>query len=222
MRNLFFLALAIASLLFACSPARKIGSSARQNVLNDAALQTAHVGISIYDAGAGKYVYNYQGDKYFVPASNTKIPTCYAAMKYLGDSLVGARLSLAEDSALEIYPAGDPTFLHPDFVHQPLFKEIKKFKTIRWNLNGWQAKRWGSGWSWNDYDASYMAERSPFPVYGNVIRFFLSGDTLKALQKTFQYGFQFPILFLNIISRRKRYNQKCFRLTGQLMRIVFI
>ena len=27
--------------------------------------------------------------------------------------------------------------------------------------------RWGSGWSWNDYQEDYMAERSAFPIYGN-------------------------------------------------------
>jgi D-alanyl-D-alanine carboxypeptidase/D-alanyl-D-alanine-endopeptidase (penicillin-binding protein 4) len=33
----------------------------------------------------------------------------------------------------------------------------------------WKDERWGSGWTWNDYDASYMAERSSFPIFGNVI-----------------------------------------------------
>lgn len=183
MRKQFFLSIVTVSFLFACSPAKQLGRSAKQNVLDDPALQTAHVGISVYEPATGKYLFNFQGDKYFVPASNTKIPTCYAAMKYLGDSLVGARLSVADDSALEIYPSADPTFLHPDFVRQPLLKEISRYKTIRWNLTGWQSKRWGSGWSWNDYDASYMAERSPFPIYGNVIRFSLAGDTLKSTSK---------------------------------------
>src|SRR4051812_30003942 len=75
----------------ACSPSKQIKKSAEKNVLKDSALQTAHVGISIFDPSSNKYLYNYQGDKYFVPASNTKLPTCYAAMKYLGDSLPGLR-----------------------------------------------------------------------------------------------------------------------------------
>ena len=77
--------------LSSCSIQQKISKSAKQLVLSDSSLLTAHVGISIYEPSTGKYWYNYQGDKYFVPASNTKIPTCYAAMKYLGDSLVGLR-----------------------------------------------------------------------------------------------------------------------------------
>src|SRR5947207_7267614 len=77
-------------ILTSCSIQKQISKSAQQ-VIKDSSLLTAHVGISIYEPAANKYWYNYQGDKYFTPASNTKLPTCYAAMKYLGDSLVGLR-----------------------------------------------------------------------------------------------------------------------------------
>src|SRR5215510_12188573 len=107
-------------LITSCSVQKKIAKSAKEKLLNAPALQTAHVGISIYDPASGKYWYNYQGDKYFVPASNTKIPTCYAAMKYLGDSLK-CFLSMENDTAMLILPAGDPTFLHPDYKFQPAF-----------------------------------------------------------------------------------------------------
>src|SRR5215831_4753697 len=76
-------------ILVGCSVSKQISKSAQQLVIKDSSLLAAHVGISIYEPSSGKYWYNYQGDKYFVPASNTKLPTCYAAMKYLGDSLVG-------------------------------------------------------------------------------------------------------------------------------------
>ena len=69
-----------------CSVSKQIARSANEDVLSSKPLQAAHVGLSIFDPASNKYLYNYQGDKYFVPASNTKIPTCYAAMKYLGDS----------------------------------------------------------------------------------------------------------------------------------------
>ncbi|HRX94639.1 MAG TPA: D-alanyl-D-alanine carboxypeptidase, partial [Chitinophagaceae bacterium] len=90
--------------LASCSVSKQISRSANENVLKNKALQTAHVGISIYDPLDNKYLYNYQGDKYFVPASNTKIPTCYAAMKYLGDSLVGLKYGLSdgEDSSYTV------------------------------------------------------------------------------------------------------------------------
>src|ERR1700751_4853725 len=101
-------------LIFAsCSLQKQISKSANQ-ALKDSSLETTHVGISIYEAGANKYWFNYQGDHYFVPASNTKIPTCYAAMKYLGDSLK-TFLKAEDDTAILLIPTGDPTLLHPDY-----------------------------------------------------------------------------------------------------------
>ena len=190
--NLRLIILSIAIiLLYACSPAKQIERSARKNVLDDAALQTAHVGISVYDPSTGKYLYNYQGDKYFVPASNMKIPTCYAAMKYLGDSLVGLRYGIPEEKGWEntivIKPAGDPSFLHTDFKNQPLlnFLETNKAgKRFGFLLDSVQVERWGSGWSWNDYDAGYMAERSNMPIYGNTINIRLLDTTKRLVSDT--------------------------------------
>ncbi len=169
-------------LLTSCSVSNKISKSARNTVLNAAPLKTAHIGISIYDPETGKYLYNYQGDKYFVPASNTKIPTCYAAMKYLGDSLVGLRYAYTKveqgrnkgDTVLGIIPTADPTFLHGDFTVQPVLNFLQS-RVVGHNYTVgiidtiWQSNHWGSGWSWSDYDADYLAERSPMPIYGNLI-----------------------------------------------------
>lgn len=179
------LALIVVVLLASCSPARQVGKSARETVLNDEALRTAHVGISIYDPAAGKYLYNFQGDKYFVPASNTKIPTCYAAMKYLGDSLVGLRY-VASGDELVIEPAGDPTFLHPEYSRQPVLSFLQSAnKKLSLSLANWADQPWGNGWSWNDYSESYMAERSALPMYGNVVRFSAPLDALKVVPAYF-------------------------------------
>lgn len=170
-----------ACLLLACSVQKKISRSAQTHVLSDSSLMSAHVGISIFDTETNKYLYNYQGDKYFVPASNTKIPTCYAAMKFLGDSLVGFRYETTAD-ALFIEPSADPTFLHPDFKSQPVYNFLKRFNgKIILNTTLWRDQAWGTGWSWNDYSENYMAERSPMPVYGNVVRF---SNSLKGLVVT--------------------------------------
>ncbi|HMU45612.1 MAG TPA: D-alanyl-D-alanine carboxypeptidase [Chitinophagaceae bacterium] len=156
--------------LASCSVNKEISRSAKKNVLNNKALQTAHVGISIYDPAASRYLYNYQGDKYFVPASNTKLPTCYTAMKYLGDSLVGLRYKKTND-AIFIQATGDPTFLHPDFSNHPAYKFLSnRTDSIIFSLFNWKEKNLGSGWAWSDYLEPYMAERSVMPVYGNLRR----------------------------------------------------
>jgi serine-type D-Ala-D-Ala carboxypeptidase/endopeptidase (penicillin-binding protein 4) len=184
--NLLVLLIAISALV-SCSPARKIGQWARRDVINDSALRSAHVGISVFDPATGSYLYNYQGDKYFVPASNTKLPSCYAAMKYLGDSLPGLRYE-QRGNDLYIAPTGDPTFLHPEFAIQRVYDVLKnKDLTISLSLQSWKDERWGSGWSWNDYSESYMPERSALPMYGNVVRF-SGGNSLQVVPSFFKKG----------------------------------
>src|SRR5262245_554636 len=81
------------SLLVACTAQRGtqsvINKSADRLLFKDSTIGNAHIGISIFDPATNKYLYNYQGNKYFVPASNTKIFSCYTALKYLGDSVPG-------------------------------------------------------------------------------------------------------------------------------------
>jgi D-alanyl-D-alanine carboxypeptidase/D-alanyl-D-alanine-endopeptidase (penicillin-binding protein 4) len=191
-RLLFTLPLLI--FLSSCSVSKQIARSARENVLKDETLQTAHVGISIYEPATGKYWYNYNGDNYFVPASNTKLPTCYAAMKYLGDSLVGLRYEKAGigngQYAILAQASGDPTFLHPEFPTQPVFDFLTKHSNIELNISNWKDQGWGNGWAWNDYDASYMVERSAMPIYGNVVRF---SNQLKSLDVIPKYFFSTTI-----------------------------
>lgn len=167
-------------LLFSCSVPKQISRSAKETVLSDSSLLTAHVGISIFDPAANKYLYNYQGDKYFVPASNTKIPTCYAAMKYLGDSIIGLEFTM-DDTILVFRGSGDPTLLHPDFKKHKIIEFLKQQKTIAISEANFTANRWGSGWSVSDITASYAPERNELPIYGNVIRIFKRGDSIKSI-----------------------------------------
>ena len=133
-------------------------------------LQSAQVGISLYDPAAAAWLYNYQGDKYFIPASNTKLFSLYAGLSYLGDSLVGMRYRIT-DTALFVIPSGDPTFLHPAYAAQPVIDLMRKVGKDIWLAdNNWQDNALGRGWAWDDYNDDYASERSPFPIYGNLIR----------------------------------------------------
>lgn len=175
--------------LFSCSLERRLSKAAQQNVLNNETLQTAHVGISIYEPATGKYWYNYQGDKYFVPASNTKIPTCYAAMKYLGDSLVGLRYQRISDSLLMIKSSGDPSFLHSDFKTQRVYSFLEKYKYVSFYGDLFTENFLGSGWTWNDFKEAYAAQRSDFPIYGNIVKFkWVNNNTILATPNVFKKG----------------------------------
>jgi D-alanyl-D-alanine carboxypeptidase/D-alanyl-D-alanine-endopeptidase (penicillin-binding protein 4) len=174
-------------LLSSCSIEKQLSRSAKSDVLDNAALKTAHIGISIFDPSENKYLYNYQGDKYFVPASNTKIPTCYAAMKYLGDSLVGIKYQVINDSFVKITSTGDPSFLHPNFKTHPVYDFLNRFRYISFSPPYFNEDFMGSGWTWNDYKEYYSAQRSDFPIYGNVITATWAGaDSIVISPQTFQ------------------------------------
>lgn len=153
-----------------CSVQQRIHKQTKKEFLANDNLSHAHFGISIFDPLSNKYIYNYQGEKYFVPASNTKIFTCYAGLKYLGDSIPGIRF-IEDDTAVYLFPTGDPTLLHRDYKQHPVVDFLKNNpKKLYITEQFWKTEALGSGWTWNDYNQSYMAERSPLPVYGNVIR----------------------------------------------------
>lgn len=177
------------------------------------------MGISIYEPATGKYIYDHQGDKYFVPASNTKIATCYAAMKYLGDSLPGLKVIEYSDS-LVLEATGDPTFMHPGFRNQPVYEFLRKMSKPAWlSTSAWKANALGSGWSWGDYGSDYMAERSAFPIYGNVASFSGRMNDVRVQPSTFR-----PMLrytqpadsgYVSDVSRKFHSNEFTYRATGK-------
>ena len=164
---------------------KQIAKEARQDILTNADFMPAHVGISLYDPSTQQYLYNYQADKFFVPASNTKLFSCYAAMKYLGDSLLGIRYVDKGNGTVEVEANGDPSFLHPNFKTHPVLDFLKKQKRILLTDENWKDNALGSGWTWDDYNSDYMAERSMMPIYGNVVNFSQKGN-FKAYPSLFQ------------------------------------
>ena len=159
-------------LLSSCSTQQRIGKTVQSLFLKDSTLFSSHIGIAVQDPEKGKYIYRYQSGKRFTPASNTKILTSYAVMKYLPEKLPAAYITEL-DTAVLLTPSGDPSFLHPEFTDHPLFDVLRKTsKPIYLNNSVWKSTPLGSGWSWDDYSEAYMTERSSFPVYGNQVHWF--------------------------------------------------
>ena len=167
--------------LFSCAPSKRLtATSPEQQLITDSSVMNAHIGIAVYDPETNRYLYNYQGNKYFVPASNTKIPTLYAAMKYLGDSIPALRYAESNEQ-LFIQPTGDPTLLHRDYKRQVVFDFLRyASKPLVYVQPNWMTDVYGSGWAWNDFNAAYMAERSELPIYGNTIVFRWDSSAKKA------------------------------------------
>lgn len=220
----YSLFLVLYSLFFSsCSIEKKINHAAQKLVLKNEVLKTAHVGISVYDPTDGKYLYNHNGDKYFVPASNTKIPTCYAAMKYLGDSLVGLRV-FNNDGNYYLFPSGDPTLLNNEFRHQPVLDFLCSLGKINITIvdTVWRDESLGSGWSWNDYNDDYMAERSSLPVYGNLAVFGGKADGFYSIP-AFSFSYQSEgHLYLSDVNRELGTNRFSFQFNGEKSKTIRI
>ena len=163
------MAVVVVVVVSSCSVAKKINKQANLLLLQDTVIGTGHIGISIFEPGSNTYWYNYNATKYFVPASNTKLFSLYAGLKYLGDSLLAAKY-LEQNNTLYIQPTGDPTFLHPDFANQPLINLMQQSKANNIFISPANTVApLGAGWSWDDFDQAYVTERSPFPIFGNLL-----------------------------------------------------
>ncbi len=164
-----------------CAPVKKLDAPAEANPLAQfltvPVIAHAHAGVLVVDAQTGDTLAAHQPHKYFVPASNTKLWSMYAGLKYLGDSLVGGWISPINDSVVYFKSNGDPSFLHRDYSSQPLRDKLQQYKTVKW-VNPMQSGFYGSGWAWNDYEATYSAPRSSMPLYGNEVHFSLENGRL--------------------------------------------
>ncbi|MBC7892385.1 MAG: D-alanyl-D-alanine carboxypeptidase [Sphingobacteriaceae bacterium] len=130
-----------------------------------------HVGFALYDPAARRMLYERQADKYFTPASNTKLFTLYAALCVLGDSLPALRYVSRGDS-LVFWGTGDPSLLHPDLPPSPVFEFLKaRRERLVFSVQNNQQAPYGPGWAWDDFNDDYQPELGSLPVYGNILRF---------------------------------------------------
>ena len=101
---------------------------------------------------------------------------------------------------MHVFASGDPTFLQPEYTTHPLLNVLKSANKIYLHTPGFTAKPFGQGWSWDDYDASYMPSRSAFPMYGNLVRITKNAgqltvipsffkDSIKGINATINKGF---------------------------------
>ncbi len=129
-------------------------------------------GFALYDPGKGEMLYEYNSDKYFTPASNTKILTLYTSLRMLSDSIPALQYQKQGD-LLIFWGTGDPSFLNPHLQqNQQVFNFLKNSKEqLLFCPANFKDQRYGSGWMWGDFPYSYQAEKSPFPVYSNVAHF---------------------------------------------------
>jgi D-alanyl-D-alanine carboxypeptidase/D-alanyl-D-alanine-endopeptidase (penicillin-binding protein 4) len=185
MRPLYVLL--IGTLAVACSPVSKQALTKRfvslETKLHD------HTGFMLYDPEQKKELYSFQSDKYFTPASNTKIFTFYTSLVVLGDSVPGIRYIESGDSLI-FAGTGDPSLLYEN-IYDPgktftfLATTSKKLFLADGNF---YTDALGAGWSWDDLPFTYSSERSALPVYGNYFILQQTGSTIKTQPAYFSFS----------------------------------
>jgi D-alanyl-D-alanine carboxypeptidase/D-alanyl-D-alanine-endopeptidase (penicillin-binding protein 4) len=115
-----------------------------REIKNSSVLSQQHTGISISNLNDSKTLASYQGNRYFTPASNTKLFSFYAGLCALGDSVPGLEY-LEWGELLIIRGTGDPSLLHPDLPHSKVFDFLKNRKDqIFYTPYHFENKRFGS------------------------------------------------------------------------------
>ncbi len=153
----------VTTLLTSCSSIKKTLNSK----IADDKLQNSFHGLVVVDANSRKEVYNLNGDKYFTPASNTKIVTFYTSLNLLPKNIPTLKYLVANDTVF-VEGTGDPTWLHPYFSDSTAINWLKNQKTIALYTKNHDEQRYGPGWAWEDYDTYFSPEKSTLPLYGNV------------------------------------------------------
>ncbi len=180
----FFVLCCIA--LSSCSTTRNVKSEIDEIFETSEAFHQGFSGLMVYDPSSKKVLYERNSEKYFTPASNTKLLTFYAGLKFLGDSVPALKYAVRNDSLL-FRGTGDPSFLHEEFPYSQVFHFLKnRTEELFYAPPVFQEKHFGPGWAWGDYNWSYSVERGDFPVYGNYVDFkFLPLDSLPQINPSY-------------------------------------
>lgn len=154
-------------LLASCSSVRKIKKDTEAALEATPAFEQGFAGFALYDPEEKEFVYEYNSEKYFTPASNTKLFTFYTGLKILGDSVPALKYTIANDS-LFFWGTGDPTFLHREFPYSRVLEFLEdREEQLVYIAPAYTEKHFGPGWAWSDFNWYYSVERGAFPVHGN-------------------------------------------------------
>lgn len=159
-----------------CSSSKQWINKASRELAADSLLQAAHVGICIYEPATNKFWLKQQSNQYFIPASNVKLFSLYAALHFLPDSAETFQY-LIRDSGIYLKPSADPSFLHPEFADQPAMAFLQSFRRIYIVRSArTQPALYGEGWMIQDITGNNAEPRTAFPIKGNREGFWNEGD----------------------------------------------
>lgn len=196
-RKLFISLLLIVSLAISCQSTEQLAedqpkteteqksAASLATIIDTSQVFSANLtGFALYDPEADSMIHSQNADRYFTPASNTKLFTFYTGLKLLPDSLKALEYEVRGDSLI-FWGTGDPSFLHPDFGTDKVYEFLKdRNEDLYFSDSNFDDELLGPGWSWSDYQYYYQPEKVPFPIFGNIARFTIQEIELRKIAET--------------------------------------
>lgn len=172
----FFLLTGMLLLLASCSSTRKSVTDINDNFRMAPAFQQGFSGLVVYDPQQKEILFSHNGDKYFTPASNTKLFTFYTGLMTLGDSVPALKYTLRNDSLI-FWGTGDPSLLHEQLPDSEVLSFLKnREEDLYYAAPVYVEDHFGPGWAWDDYNSAYSVERGDLPIHGNYVTFVFPED----------------------------------------------
>ena len=160
-------------------------------------------GLLIYNPATKDTIVSYNADKYFTPASNTKIITLFTALKMLPNKIPAFKYAIEKDT-ITLLGTGNPAFLHTFFNDSTALQMVKKYQKVKIVVNNFSDDKFAPGWAWEDYDRYFSTELSAFPMYGNVLTIHKTADSLHILPSKMNATITSDKKF------RRKYNENVF------------
>ncbi len=163
-----------------CSCSQQIHKRTLAKIFDRSTISNDHfTGFALYDMDQQKMIYELNSDKYFTPASNTKLFTFYTCLRILGDSIPALKYIVRNDSLI-FWGTGDPSFLQSELKGLKGYDLLKNTHQKLFFSSGFQQSDfYGSGWAWNDYNDDYQAEISELPLEDNMALFTAANGSLQ-------------------------------------------
>jgi D-alanyl-D-alanine carboxypeptidase/D-alanyl-D-alanine-endopeptidase (penicillin-binding protein 4) len=168
-------------MLTSCSITHKIN----RNFKKEAKVNSSFKGFVLYNPSTKEELIKYNGQKYFTPASNTKLFTFYTAYKALQDSVTSLAYYKTKDSLI-IKGTADPSFLYGTDSTKIIDFLQKETAPIYLLDEAIKETAYGSGWAWDDYQYYYMPEKNLFPIYGNIVKFSMTDSLVSSTPSYFK------------------------------------
>lgn len=148
-------------------------------------------GYILLDPENGQILESYKADRYFTPASNTKILTLYTALEYLENPLPVFEVyefgfySYLKGTGFPLFPFPQPAFAEPSLVRTLLNLDTD---TIFLCTDNQTSLKYGPGWAWDDAYYGYQSERTPISIYRNSLS--ITRETPISQMRFFPPGFE--------------------------------